>query len=152
MCKFQPIEDREVGRMRIGVREMPRDDTANVYLTLRDNYKPLTTDDAVWELVWRNFAGYVGETMASLQESLAAVATSMSLAGHRSAEAEKFIRYLLLISDGHLTADQVIDVRDVTTQPSKLLLNLEITRSYSSLLTKRRSRGPFGYGWTVPLL
>ena len=152
MCKFQPIDDREVGRMRIGVREMPRDDTANVYLTLRDNYKPLTTDDAVWELVWRNFAGYVGETMASLQESLAAVATSLSRAGHRSAEAEKFIRYLLLISDGHLTADQVIDVRDLTTQPSKLLLNLEITRSYSSLLTKRRSRGPFGYGWTVPLL
>ena len=138
--------------MTVIISEMPLDDTSNIYLELRDDYKPVTTDDAVWELVWSNFVGYVGETMESLQQTLTGIATSMSLAAHRSVEVEKYIRFLLNVADGRLTADDVINVQDLSTEPFGLLLSLDLQRHYSSVITKRRSRGVFGYGWFVPLL
>ena len=93
----------ELGQMEISVQRLPDDDTPNIYIEQRDDYKPLIVREETWDVVWANFRGYVGESMETLQACLSKVTTTMSLSGHRTALTSSIIRYLINVANGYLT-------------------------------------------------
>ena len=107
----------------------PSGDLPNRFISLRDDWKPMTVPSNVWNEVWENFIGFLGPTMGDVEYRVSKVATAMSMAGHRTSDVTKIAEYLVAVTEGYLTGRNKL----LRIIPGYFWVNCELTEFYARM-------------------
>ena len=142
----------EIGRMPIKVSVVDGNEEPHPYVGEGERLKPSFLTDAAWEQTWKNCLEIVGQTWSSFSERLAQVGSQLSVAGRGVVTVETMFKYVLRVSDGAVTGDELVSFVDLRNGGGSQDMSLHVQRIYSQMITKRRTVGMFGIGWSSPLL
>jgi YD repeat-containing protein len=123
------------------------DDTqAMNWANYKSSLQPVTIPNAVWDVIYANFTGNVGDTIGSYHSVLANDATYLSQLGEYTPDVNRLLEFELNKAAAIYTAQTLTTVIDVTyPEPG---LNLTFVRQFQQSIGGRFTMGSFGLGWT----
>ncbi|KAK3709146.1 hypothetical protein QZH41_018059, partial [Actinostola sp. cb2023] len=138
------------GRSQLKIVSLIKNNEPHIFMQSKNGLRPSHLAKELWEPVWKNFLDSVGTTQKSLDERLTSVATLMSVYGRKVHLVKDLIDFQLKMANGAQNGRMLLDIVDVDDQSHSNLLILQMERIYSPLLTARRDKGIFGFGWIAP--
>ncbi|XP_062587636.1 uncharacterized protein LOC134249283 [Saccostrea cucullata] len=135
--------------MKVVVSRMGFSNEKHSYMNMKFTMKPTFLEDAVWDDIWQNFIGLVGESWFSLRDKITEVMNEISVLGHRQYSLENVVKYLLYISEGLCEEKYMVKASDFG-KTSQYGVKLDVVRLYPRRFGLRRGKGPVGIGWLMP--
>ena len=146
-----PDEDY-LGNDRIVIAKAPDSELDRFLEEFAIARKPTNMAGDVWNIVYNNFLSCVGETAVSFAENLRESGSILNKYGTLSYNVHDIVTNMLLIADGRVTNANILRLVDVMDDETVDYVPLKVERVYPSSVSARRTRGLFGFGWTVPWL
>ncbi|XP_041361873.1 uncharacterized protein LOC121377841 [Gigantopelta aegis] len=147
----QQKQSSEIGRMPLKVSVVNGNEEPHPYIGEGERLKPSFVSDSAWEQTWKNCLKIVGSTWLSFSERLSEIGSQLSVAGRGVVTVETMFNYVLRVGDGAITGDDLVSFVDIENRAGSQSLPLHVQRIYSQMISKRRTVGMFGVGWTSPL-
>ena len=115
------------------------------WAAMKDEMQPPYVQEDLWDVLWSNFTGQVGDTWGDYVTMLSENAAYLNRLGQRVEDLDKLLAFTLLQADGLNPSPALAGDTDAVVQAPGF--SITFGRVYSQPISRRYKVGPLGRGW-----